>query len=161
MNDNEQTQAVQRLVDMAGRTSAELGFGRVVGQILAYLYLSDGARSLDDIGRELGLSKASVSVSVRQLEGFGVVLQAWRAGDRKKYYRTADNIAMALRQGILGFLRQKLQSAVAELSAVDETLKATGPEAAFLRGRVARARQLGGRATKALDNPLVRILARL
>jgi len=60
-----------RLIEVAGKTSQDLGLGRIVGQILVYLYLRNGDCSLDTIGEDLGLSKASVSVAVRQLESLG------------------------------------------------------------------------------------------
>ena len=72
------------LIETGGRTSQELGMGRMVGQILVYLYLSDGDCSLDQIGEDLELSKASVSIAARQLEKIGLIKRSWQKGDRKK-----------------------------------------------------------------------------
>ncbi len=51
-----------RLIETGGRTSQDLGTGRIVGQILIYLYLREDESSLDGIAEDLGLSKASVSI---------------------------------------------------------------------------------------------------
>ena len=46
-----------------GATSQDLGLGRTLGQVLVYLYLTDGECPLDRIEADLGLSKASVSIA--------------------------------------------------------------------------------------------------
>jgi DNA-binding transcriptional regulator GbsR (MarR family) len=151
-----------RLVEVGGGISQDLGMGRIVGRILVYLYLTDGEVSLDQIGDDLQLSKAAVSVAVRQLEALGLVRRIWKAGDRRKYYRTADNIATALQQGLLAFVRQKIQTMGAELDAATGILKAANgsKDAEFLRQRVARARTLRERTSKLLESPLLRLFVR-
>ena len=62
----------KRLIETGGRMSQDLGMGRIVGQILIYLYLSPAEASLDEIEEQLELSKASVSIAARQLENFGL-----------------------------------------------------------------------------------------
>jgi DNA-binding transcriptional regulator GbsR (MarR family) len=155
-----------RLVEAGGRTSQELGLGRMVGQVLVYLYLAEGERSMDEIEAELGLSKAAVSVTARQLEGLGLVTRVWRKGDRRNYYRTADNLASALQAGLLGLLRRKLDSTGSELDRVHELLQAAGRangadrEIDFLKGRVKRAKVLRDRAANILGSRLFQLLVR-
>ena len=95
----------RRLVEIGGSVAQDFGMGRVVGQVLTELYLRDGPCSLDELVSDLGLSKAAVSIATRRLEALGLVRRAWRPGDRRLYYRTADNIAVALRQGFLAQAR--------------------------------------------------------
>ena len=146
---------------MGGRISQDLGLGRIFGQILLYLYLQEQECSLDSIGESLGLSKAAVSIAVRQLESLGMVRQVWKKGDRKNYYRSADNIAAALQHGLLTFLRQKMQTAAIELDHVNDLLEAAARqpgangEIKFLYGRVKRAKQLRDRASSVLESPIV------
>ncbi len=47
-----------RLVETGGRTSQDLGLGRIVGQILVYLYLQPAACSLEELEENLGLSQS-------------------------------------------------------------------------------------------------------
>jgi DNA-binding transcriptional regulator GbsR (MarR family) len=155
-----------RLVEIGGRTSQDLGSGRIVGQVMVYLYLQENERSLDAIGEDLGLSKASISIAVRQLEQLGLVRRVWIKRDRKKYYRSADNIGSGLQQGLLSFLRQKVILFGIELDIALDMLKKTLPgkkdnaDVQFLRQRMNRAKKLQVILNKILGNPLVNFLAR-
>lgn len=155
-----------RLVETGGRTSQDLGLGRIVGQVLVYLYLQPDECSLDVMEAELGLSKASVSVAARQLEQLGLIQRVWIKGDRKKFYRSAENIASALQQGLLSQVRHKVQYFGGELDLSMEllddvsTAQSDMQELKFLRQRVGRARKLQKRLDKVLGNPLVRLLTK-
>lgn len=155
-----------RLVELGGRTAQDLGLGRIVGQMVVYLYLWKGECSLDQIEEALGLSKAAVSVAARQLESLGLIRRVWKKGDRKSYYRTADDIGVALQQGILGLVRRKIESAGSELDQVCALLEAGGgaseggEDLAFLASRVQRAKVLRDRAAKILGSKLLQFLAR-
>ncbi len=152
-----------RLVEVGGRTSQDLGLGRIVGQILVYLYLRNGDCSLDKIGEDLGLSKASVSVAVRQLESLGLLRRAWKKGDRKGYYRTADDIATALQQGLMTFVRQKMQAVGTELDYVnkmfekEDIISNTDPDTQFLYNRIKRAKLLHDQVGQTLESPLMKV----
>lgn len=155
----------QRLVEAGARVSLDLGLGRIVGQILVYLYLSREECSLDLIVEELELSKASVSIAARQLEKLGMIVRIWKKGDRKCYYRTAENFGQALQQGIVEFVRQKLKIVEIELATANKLLlevKPTGEndaELRFLNKRVDRMKLLTTRVQKVVENPLVKLLA--
>jgi DNA-binding transcriptional regulator GbsR (MarR family) len=152
----------KRLIEAGGRTSQDLGLGRIVGQMVVYLYLRDGGRSLDEIGADLGLSKAAVSVAARQLENLGILRRSWKQGDRKAYYRTADNIAAALQQGLLAFVGQKIQAAAGELDYANEALEKEisgdkpDAEIEFVYNRIKRAKLLRDRAASLLGSPLIK-----
>jgi len=157
-------EAKMRLVEIGGKTSQDLGAGRIVGQVLIYLYLHERACSLDGIGEDLGLSKASVSIAVRQLEHLGMARKVWKKGDKRNYYQSAENIAQALQQGVLSLVRQKIQIFGGEL---ESSLRIMGQipddspcadEMIFLRNRIERAEKLRNGLERILGNPLVRLL---
>lgn len=156
--------ARMRLVEIGGRTSQDLGAGRIVGQILVFLYLQERECSLDTICEELGLSKASVSIAVRQLEQLGLARKVWKTGDKKNYFKSADNIANALQQGVLALVRQKIQLFGGELDSTLEIVKnipqetRTRHDVAFLKQRIERAKKLQKGLDRVLGNPLVRLL---
>ncbi len=159
--------ARRRLIESGGRASQDLGAGRIVGQILVYLYLQEHESSLDTIAEKLGISKASASIAVRQLEQFGVVAKLWKEGDRKDYYRSADNIASALQQGLLSLVRQKLalfsddlEVAMRVLDEARSGRDGKNSEMAFLKKRLKRARQLQQRMEKVLGHPILNYLAK-
>ncbi len=153
----------KRLTEVGGRTSQDLGLGRIVGQILVHLYLTADECSLDTIAKELGLSKAAISIAARQLESLGLLRRSWKSGDRKTYYRTADDIASALHQGLLILVRNKMNLLAVELEQAETELKngGTDPETAFVHKRVSRAKKLRDTAMTILENPLVKLLTRV
>lgn len=153
-----------RLVEAGGRISQDLGAGRMVGMVLVYLYLQEQECSLDSIGEELELSKASISIAARQLEQFGLVRRIWRKGEKKKYYRSADNIAQAMQKGIFTVVQNKVKLFGEELESVRSLLAKAGREEDgeinFLRQRVDRAKSLQKRLHLFLNNPLVKVFSR-
>lgn len=157
------TQVRKRLTEVGGRTAQDLGLGRIVGQILVHLYLSPAEQALEDIAKDLGLSKAAVSIAARQLESLGLLRRSWKSGDRKIYYRTADDIATALHQGLLMLVRNKMSLLATELQQAETelTFKDAGTEAEFILGRVKRARKLRDNAMAVLENPVVKLLTRV
>ena len=152
-----------RLVASGGRLAQEFGFNRVAGEVLACLYLTDGAASLDALENELHLSKAAVSLAAAQLERLGLVHRVRKAGDRKRYYRSADDIGSALRHGILKLARSKMAVLETDLGQADAALAGLKKEAGtrFLAARVARLHHLNQRAGRLLDNPLLKLFSKL
>lgn len=151
------------LVETGGRTSQDLGLGRIVGQILVYLYLQPQACTLDKLETDLGLSKASVSIAARQLEHLGLIKRVWVKGERKKYYRSAENIGQALQQGLLSIIRQKvddfgeqLETALGLLDDADESQE---QEVQFLRKRIDRANHLQKQLYNILNLSLTALLS--
>jgi DNA-binding transcriptional regulator GbsR (MarR family) len=160
------TEVRTRLIEIGGSTSQELGAGRIVGQVLVHLYLQKNECSLDAIGDDLGLSKASISIAVRQLEQLGLVRKVWKKGDRKNYFRSAENIGNALQQGLLAIVRQRVQLFGGELDAglvlLDSAVVTEDEkeDLQFLQQRVERAKKLQKHLDFVLDNPLVRLLTK-
>lgn len=162
--DQEAVQDIRkRLIDSGARVSQDLGLGRIVGQILVYLYLSREERSLDNIGEDLEMSKASVSIAARQLERLGMITRVWKKGDRKSYYKTADNFSKALQQGIVEFVKQKLQIVGGEIEEAHGLLGeiecGDDAELKFLNKRVGRAMVLKERVDRVVDNPFVKFFS--
>lgn len=159
-------EARERLVELGGRTAQDLGLGRIAGQLLAYLYFQPAECSLDQIEEDLGLSKAAVSTAARQLEAFGLIRQVWKRGDRRNYYRTADNLGVALQQGLMALVRTKLDAAGAEMDEIRALLeegrradKLNG-DLSFLQDRLKRANTLRERLAALLNSRIVRFLVR-
>ena len=152
-----------RLVASGGRLAQEFGFNRVAGEVLASLYLTEGEASLDGLEAELGLSKAAVSLAAAQLERLGLIHRVRKPGDRKRYYRSADDIGSALRHGILKLARSKMAVLETDLGQADAALAGLKKEAGtrFLAARVARLHHLNQRAGRLLDNPLLKLFSKL
>ncbi|GBF36634.1 GbsR/MarR family transcriptional regulator [Methanofervidicoccus abyssi] len=69
------------------------GHSRSLGKIYAILYLADKPLCIDDITKELGMSKGNVNMNLIKLEEIGLVKKIWIKGDRKNYYKCAGNFS--------------------------------------------------------------------
>ncbi|HTQ48025.1 MAG TPA: MarR family transcriptional regulator, partial [Polyangiaceae bacterium] len=63
------------------------GITRLGGQIVAALYLAEGARSMDELSAELGRSKSNIFANLRGLEAAGIVEHHRLPGARHDRYR--------------------------------------------------------------------------
>src|SRR5437773_6056452 len=115
--------ARRKFVEAGGHTTQSFGLGRIIGQIYAVLYLSPTPMCLDDIAKELGVSKASVSTTVRQLEQWAAVRRVWVKGDRKDYYEAETDFGTMVRHGLLMTFRKKLETAGTQIGHVEDSLK--------------------------------------
>src|SRR6266446_1477468 len=113
----------RKFIEAGGNTMQSFGFGRIPGQLFALLYLSAKPLCLDDIVRELGVSKASVSTTVRQLEQWAAVRRVWVKGDRKDYYEAETDFGTMLRRGLLMTFRKKIETAGIQIGNVENTLR--------------------------------------
>ena len=115
--------ARRKFIQAGGNTTQSFGLGRIAGQLFALLYLSAKPLCLDDIVLELGVSKASVSTTVRQLEQWAAVRRIWVKGDRKDYYEAETDFRTMLQHGLLMVFRKKLETAGSQLTQVESSLK--------------------------------------
>jgi DNA-binding transcriptional regulator GbsR (MarR family) len=83
---------------------------RIAGQIFAILVFEGEAITFGDLARELEVSRASVSTSVRFLEERGMIRRVNRRGERQDYFQLADNAYVSmLRFAQAGTLRSKAE----------------------------------------------------
>lgn len=153
----------RKFIEAGGHTTQSFGFGRIIGQIYSLLYLSPHPLCLDDIVEELGVSKASVSTSIRQLESWSAVKLIWVKGDRRDFYEAETDFRGVLRNGLLGMLRKKFDTAGSQLALAEASLQealagdANGhrAEVEIVAERVRRAKQMHGKINGLLTNPLL------
>lgn len=84
-------QDAERFVELMGRHFEEEGAARIAGRLMGVLLLNRGPASLDDLVEQLRVSKASVSMNARRLELLGIAERVTIAGDRRDFYRIADD----------------------------------------------------------------------
>jgi DNA-binding transcriptional regulator GbsR (MarR family) len=157
--DNSADSARLCLIRAAGWATQDFGMGRIVGEVFAFVYLSENAVSLDEIADSLNLSKAAISIATRQLDKLSLIVRVKNQGDRKIYYRTSDHFAYSLKNGILELIRTKLKAAEDALDQAESFLKndTADPEKQFLMYQIDRARKIRNRADKMLNNPLLKL----
>jgi DNA-binding transcriptional regulator GbsR (MarR family) len=150
-------------VESGGHTTQSFGLGQVIGQVFALLYLSPRPMCLDEIAEELGVSKASVSTTVRQLENWSAVKHVWVKGDRRDFYEAETDFKAMLRRGMLETLRKKLDTAAVRIEAVQTNLQKAleaspdgrSEEAQVVAQRLQRAKQFHDKINALLNNPLL------
>ena len=151
---------VRRFVQEAGNASQAFGFGRVVGQIYAFLYFTERPCNLGDLCSALGISKGSASMGVRQLEQWGAVRKIWIKGDRKDYYEALTGLGSIIRKALADVYAVKMDTASGMLEqALDEVDPENG-DSQFVRDRLEHLETFRERARKAWDNPLMQRLLR-
>lgn len=107
---------VRRFIEAGGNTTHAFGLGRLIGRMFALLYLSPRPRSLDDIATSLAISKASASMTIRQLEVWHAVRHVPVEGDRRDYYEAETEFRQIVRRGLLPGIRKKLATAGGQIT---------------------------------------------
>jgi HTH-type transcriptional regulator, osmoprotectant uptake regulator len=113
------------------------GITRLGGQIVAALYLADGARSMDELSAELGRSKSNIFANLRGLEAAGIVEHHRLPGARHDRYKLRGKYPDV----VIGAYVSRLRRVVADKRALVRQSRevlgdARGPEAAAIRAKL-------------------------
>jgi DNA-binding transcriptional regulator GbsR (MarR family) len=113
------------------------GITRLGGQIVAALYLAEGARSMDELSAELGRSKSNIFANLRGLEAAGIVEHHRLPGARHDRYRLRGKYPDV----VIGAYVTRLRRVVADKRALVRRSReilgdARGPEANALRAKL-------------------------
>lgn len=88
MNEREKLElARERVVDAVSNNMNLYGVSDSIGRLYGMLYFQDQPMTLDEMKEETGMSKTSMSTSVRTLMEIKMVDKVWRKGVRKDLYR--------------------------------------------------------------------------
>jgi DNA-binding transcriptional regulator GbsR (MarR family) len=82
----------EKLIELAGNIGESLGLNRTTCQIYALLYLSSLPLPPSQITKELGISKANVSINLKKLEEWNAVKKVWKRGYTRPLYKANENI---------------------------------------------------------------------
>ena len=151
----------RQFVEAGGHATQTLGFGRLIGQIYLHAFFSPKPLTLDDLTRDLGISKGGASMAVRQLESWGALRRLWVKGDRKDYYEPLDDFGRIIRRAMLELVGRHMEDADRLLDEAERRLPAgrSRTEAAeHLRDRLARLRAFRRKAQGFWDSPVIRML---
>lgn len=88
---------VQAFVLHFGEMGSRWGINRTVGQIYALLYVSPKPLCADQIVEALGISRSNVSMSLRELQAWNLVLLRHLPGDRRDFFTTPADVWQILR----------------------------------------------------------------
>ena len=88
---------VQSFVLHFGEMGSRWGINRTVGQIYALLYASPQPLCADEIVTALGLSRSNVSMGLRELQAWNLVLLRHLPDDRRDFFTTPEDVWTILR----------------------------------------------------------------
>lgn len=88
---------VQDFVLHLGEMGSRWGMTRTVGQIYALLFVSPRPLCADDIVAALEISRSNVSMSLRELQSWNLLVMKPRHGDRREFFTTPDDVWEILR----------------------------------------------------------------
>ena len=111
--------------DAIGDVIAHWGFRRVLGRVWAILFIAAEPLPASAIGERLQMSAGAVSMSIAELQRWGVVRRVWRPGERKEFYEAESDIWKMIskvfdeRERLLAeSVRERLERAAAMLERV-------------------------------------------
>ena len=88
--------SLQKSIDHFTQSWGEIGFfwgiNKVMGQLYALLFSSKEPLTLDDMCRQLRISRGNASMNIRALKEWGVIRKVRIKGDRKDYYELDEDI---------------------------------------------------------------------
>ncbi len=87
-----QTELTQQIVADFAEGYSNFGLNPLMGRIVGLLIISEDPQSLDDFVDKLEMSKGPISQICRRLKERGLIEKVWIPGDRKDYYKAADDI---------------------------------------------------------------------
>jgi DNA-binding transcriptional regulator GbsR (MarR family) len=124
-----------------GEMGSRWGINRTVGQIYALLYLSERPLCADDIVAALGVSRSNVSMGLKELQGWNLVLLRHIPGDRRDHFTTLDDLWQMLRTLVAERRKREIDPTLTKLRDL-ELLADTAPEDAVARARITEMREL-------------------
>lgn len=83
---------LEDFADQIGFFMEYWGFKKVHGQIWAHIYLSSKKLDASDLMQRLGISKALVSISLKELMDFGVIEEVGKSSRGTRIYQATDDI---------------------------------------------------------------------
>jgi DNA-binding transcriptional regulator GbsR (MarR family) len=72
--------------DAIGDVIEHWGFRRVLGRVWTMLFIAGEPLSAADVGERLQISSGAVSMSLTELQRWGVARRVWRPGERREYF---------------------------------------------------------------------------
>jgi DNA-binding transcriptional regulator GbsR (MarR family) len=86
MPDNETVK--KELVEKSGVLMEQMGFTRMIGRVLGYLFIAEPPhKTFNEIQEYLQASKSSISTSLQFLANQGLVVYFTAPGDRRRYFK--------------------------------------------------------------------------
>lgn len=124
MKHKEMKQMRDEIVSVAGLLFSRFSLSPIAGEIYALLYLSPVPVSLNDMVRELKISKGSASMNIRALEVWNAVRKVWVNSDRKDYYEADPDILNIVLRRFKEGISKRMNEISPKISEIDTKIQA-------------------------------------
>ena len=81
----------ERVIETIAKNMNLYGVTESIGRLYGLLYFHEHPMTLDEMKEELGMSKTSMSTSVRVLQDLKMVEKVWKKGIRKDLYQAEED----------------------------------------------------------------------
>lgn len=124
MNREDTSDPRKHIVDACVQAARLKGYSDASGVLRGTLFLADKPLSMDDLVKETGYSKSTVSANMSILENIGLAKRVITPGDKRYHYvpvSDTDSIRMAMVKNI----KKEIQLIVSALDLTERDLKAS------------------------------------
>ncbi|MGH2667178.1 GbsR/MarR family transcriptional regulator [Flavobacterium sp.] len=85
-------EAKNKFVQTWGALGSQWGINKTMAQIHAFLMISNGPVSMEDIMEELQISRGNASMNIRALMDWGIVYKEFKAGERREFFTAEKDL---------------------------------------------------------------------
>lgn len=129
----ELTSAAKKLVIHWGEMGSRWGVNRTVAQIHALLYVTPRPLHAAEIAETLDVARSNVSISLRELQAWGIVKVTHTLGDRRQYFQSVSDIWELFRILLEARWRREIEPTLAVL---ESCLEESRPDDVYTHERV-------------------------
>ncbi len=119
-----------------GEMGARWGINRTVAEIHALLYLSPKPLTAEEIASTLSVARSNVSMSLKELESWGLVSAGHVLGDRREHYESMKDAWELFKVILDGRRRREVDPTLAVLRECLDDLGKSGTSAPYTKQRL-------------------------
>lgn len=130
------TPSKQKFILHWGEMGARWGVNRTIAQIHAFLYLSPGPVTGEQIATTLSVARSNVSTSLKILQSWGLIKIVHVLGDRHDYFESQKDVWDLFKAVLEGRKQREVDPTVTTLRECLEELDASGEPDEFTKKRL-------------------------
>lgn len=138
----------KNVVETIGEFIKFWGFSKHHGRIWALLYLSEEPLNASDIQSALEMSAGLVSMSIKDLVHWDVIVRVWVQGDRKDYFRANHDVwhmvTRVMREREYQMITSSARNLDDSLGELETSLEISKERLEFLKPRIEALIELSG-----------------
>lgn len=119
-------EAVKEIIGAIARVAEIWGFSSALGALYGIMYFSDKPMSLDELVKESGYSKSTVSVNMHLLEHWRAVKKHKKPGDKKVFYVAEGDMGKLVREIIEVNVKRETEIMIESLATAKRMIKEKG-----------------------------------